>query len=835
MSLKNYQKKRDFTKTKEPNSSSSQKGNELRFVVQRHHASSLHYDFRLEMNGVLKSWAVPKGPSLNPSDKRLAMMVEDHPYDYKDFEGEIPKGNYGAGNVMIYDEGFYTSAENPDNGEKELLKELKAGSLKFELKGKKLKGEWALVKMKSKQENAWLLIKHKDKYAVDKKYDIEENIPKKIKEKGNKVSSKKTTEKEKETPKKEKKAGKKKPKTHYSPMLTKLVDRPFDDKHWLFEYKYDGYRALASVQDGMVSLYSRNHNSFDKKYPKIVEELEKLSMDVVLDGEITALDKNGKQQFQLLQNHQQKEVGKLVYYVFDILYLNGHETLDMELSDRKELLDEVFKNIESSVILKSATIDEKGKAFFKKIKKEEGEGIIAKKKESSYQPGKRNNDWLKIKTDLRQEAVIAGFTEPQGERSYFGALVMGVFQGKDFIYIGNCGTGFSDADLKTLYNKMKPLERKTTPFSEEPTIKNEITWITPKLIGELKFSAWTSDNKMRHPVFMGLRKDKNPAQVKRETKMATEKLVGNKKNEEPDDSPEDITLKLNGHNVELTNRNKIFWPEQKISKGDLLDYYQAMANIILSYLKNRPLSLNRNPNGIKDKGFFQKNINVEQAPNWIVTENIHSESNDKDIQYLICNNEATLLYMVNLGCIEINPWLSRTAHLEKPDYLVLDLDPAEINFKAVVETALAIKEVLDEQKLIGFCKTSGSKGIHVYVPFTARYTYETTRDYAKLLAKAVRKKLPKTTSMERSPKDRKKKVYLDYLQNSGGQTIAAPYSVRPKPGATVSAPLEWNELDKNLKIGDFTIQNMQDRLKDKGDLWSEMSKTKNSLKGKFEA
>lgn len=345
---------------------------------------------------------------------------------------------------------------------------------------------------------------------------------------------------------------------------------------------------------------------------------------------------------------------------------------------------------------------------------------------------------------------------------------------------------------------------------------------------------------MRHPVFIGLRSDKKARQITREIpvdeKVAKDKKSNPKKKKSSDEKKiipkreNDISLKLNGHKVELTNRNKIFWPEEKITKGDLLEYYHNISKTILPYLKNRPLSLNRHPNGLKDKGFFQKDINRDQAPKWIKTEKIHSESNDKDIDYLICNNEATLMYMVNLGCIEINPWLSRIAHLDKPDYLLLDLDPVDIEFEAVVETALAIKESLDDLGLTGFCKTSGSKGIHIYVPFAARYTYETTRLAAKLIASHSLKKIPKIGSLERSPKNRKKKVYLDYLQNSRGQTIACPYSVRPKPGATVSAPLEWNELNNQLNIKNFNIHNMQERLKEKGDLWKKISTTKNSLK-----
>ena len=864
MSLKTYREKRDFTKTKEPGKSSKKSGDkELVFVVQRHHASRLHYDFRLEMEGVLKSWAVPKGPSLNPKDKRLAMMVEDHPYGYKDFEGEIPKGNYGAGNVYKYDTGSYESVKNPADSEKQLLKELKEGSIKIRLDGEVLKGEFALVKMKGAEDNAWLLIKHDDEYA-DKKFDIEADIPQKIKDKKNKTSAETGSKKaaaKKATAKKagampegsavDKRGTRRSQKAEpvipqYKPMLTTLVDKPFDDEDWVFENKWDGYRVIAEVKNGKVNLYSRNLNRLNSKYPSVADELKEIEHDVVLDGEIMVLGKDDKADFQMLQNWNGKrdKDQQLVYGVFDILYLNGHEVIDLPLYQRKELLDEFFKYFKSKAIVNTEWVKATGKELFEKAEKSGSEGIIAKKADSTYLVGKRSKQWLKVKTHMRQEVIIVGYTEPKGGRIGFGAILLAVYKHEKLVYCGKCGTGFDDDMLKDLLKQMKLLTRKTTPFGKAPKLNDKITWLEPKLICEVKFSEWTAGGALRHPVFLGLRSDKDPKEIKKEEAMATKEHGRESQPQKTtvikDDSPQNggntgkkrankLDRQIDGNTVSLTNQNKLYWKEEKIRKGDLIDYYESVSEYILPYLKDRPQSLLRHPNGYKGDAFFQKNMNVDEIPSWLQTEKVYSESGDKYIDYLVCNNLSTLLYMVNLGCIEINPWLSRLKTKDKPDYLVLDLDPVDVPFSAVVETALATKEVVSEQKLTSFVKTSGSKGIHIFIPCARRYTYEQTRDLARLLAKEVYKKLPDITSLERSPSKRKKKVYLDYLQNGEGKTLASVYSARPKPGATVSTPLEWKEVRESLKIGDFDIFNTLDRIKKKGDLWKDLSTTNNAL------
>lgn len=874
MSIKTYNEKRDFTKTKEPAESKKKTAaaKTLRFVVQRHHASRLHYDFRLEMEGVLKSWAVPKGPSLNPKDKRLAMMVEDHPYDYKDFEGEIPKGNYGAGNVYKYDEGTYEPLEIKGNSEKELLKELNGGSIKFRLKGKKLKGEFALVKMKTAEDNSWLLIKHNDEHAL-KKFDIEADIPQKIKDKKNKTSAEKGNKKEavkkvagKQETKKQiasakeesskKTSDKNEALREYKPMLATLADKAFDDEDWIFENKWDGYRAIAEVHHGKVKLYSRNGNSFITKFGSVVDELKKIEHDVVLDGEVMAIGKKDKADFQMLQNwDSEKSKGRqLVYCVFDILYLNGHEIIDLPLFQRKELLNEFFNHFESKIVINTECVKEKGIKLFKDISKKGGEGIIAKKADGAYVLNKRSREWLKIKTHMRQEVIIAGYTAPKGGRTAFGSILLAIYKDGKLTYSGKCGTGFDDDMLKELLGKMKPLTRKTSPFDKAPKLRDKITWLKPELICEVKFTEWTGTGSLRHPVFLGLRSDKGPKEIKKEVavdvntdkpeeeiskktfakksaaksslkdeKESSRKVKSTKKRENK------LNRKIDGNTVTLTNQNKLYWKEENISKGDLIDYYESISEYILPYLKDRPQSLLRHPNGYNGKAFFQKDMNVDQIPGWLKTEEVYSESTDKNIDYLVCNNLSTLLFMVNLGCIEINPWLSRLKTMDKPDYLVLDLDPVDVPFSAVVETALAAKEVIDEQKLKAFVKTSGSKGIHIFIPCATRYTYEQTRHLTHLLAKEVYRKLPDITSLERSPSKRKKKVYLDYLQNGEGKTLASVYSARPKPGATVSTPLEWSEVKESLKLSDFDIFNALDRIKEKGDLWKDMLSTNNSL------
>ena len=826
MTLTEYVKKRLFGQTPEPKSGKNT-GKKLSFVVQRHHATHLHYDFRLELNGTLKSWAVPKGPSMNPGDKRLAMMVEDHPIDYQNFEGIIPNGNYGAGVVMIWDHGSYTSlAESRDDDVKTLRAGLKSGNLKFKLNGEKLKGEFALVKLHGAEDNSWLLIKHNDDFAVKNKYNSEDLVSDDIKKMLNNKSGEATSlphikkaMAEKKSPEiieeDEPIAGK-----AFAPMMAKLEAKVFDDADWIYERKLDGYRAIGYTGK-KAKLISRNNIDFSHDYKKIIRELGQIEDNAILDGELLIEDKNGKSSFQYIQQYEGgTDDLSLKYYVFDLLSLKGHDLRDLELIKRKELLKALIVPLNSPSIIYNDHIGEKGTALFNKAKKEGWEGIIGKDGKSYYNSGKRTDRWLKFKLQNSQEAIICGYTAPAGSRKYFGSLILGIPDGEEIRYIGNCGTGFNDAGIKEFYEKLHPLETDERPFDEKIHRISKITWVKPQLVCEVWYSEWTADRHLRHPVFKGLRVDKDKEKIVMETpdkQLADEEII-----------------EFGKKQVKVTHLNKIFWNNEGITKGELIHYYRDMAEWIVPYLKDKPISMRRQPNGIADEGFFQKDVDVTRLPEWIKTEPLYSESNDKNINYIIGDDAATLLYMVNLGCIEINPWLSSYKKPENPDFVVIDLDPHDVPFTHAVEVALKTKEIFDRMKLEVFIKTSGSKGLHIYCYLGAKYDYDFTKMFAEYTAGLIHQELPETTSIERSPAKRKNRVYIDFLQNRRGQTIACPYSVRPKPGATVSAPLHWHEVNDDLKLSDYTINNIRDRVKKIEDPWKDLMKSKGDLKKALE-
>ncbi len=787
MSLDKYLKKRNFRSTPEPGGDVKgwihpfgyqrptqvgndrgqifkKRHNQLTFVVQKHSASHLHFDLRLEKNGVLKSWAVPKGPSMDPSEKRLAIEVEDHPLEYGKFHGRIPEGNYGAGTVEIWDHGTYSTKFADEK------------MWEFYLRGKKLKGMFALIKLTNKKGSKYL--KGGNNWLLIKKREDEEPVAEKTKKESlikNKI----------DMPHKVK------------PMLATLVEKAFDKEGWTFEIKWDGYRAIAEVEKGKVKLYSRNLQSFETSFPEIFEALGGMPYDMVLDGEIVALDENGKPSFQLLQNYQKDKKGELVYYVFDILFLNGRNLQGESLKERRKQLEKIIPK--KGKIALSEVIETQGKKFFRAAKAQGLEGIVAKKESSPYQQGVRGRDWLKIKTHMRQEAIICGYTKARGEREKFGSLVLGVYKGKILKYIGHTGTGFDQKSLEFLYGKLKPLIRKKSPFETPPKTNMPVTWVKPELICEVKFAEWTQDELMRQSVFLGLREDKVPEEVEIEKfGGATEVVIGKQK-------------------LVLSNLDKIFWPVEGYTKGDLIEYYRNISPILLPYLKDRPESLLRYPDGIDGINFYHKDLDI--APRWIKKFITKTQEENKKIHYLLCQDEATLVYMINLGCIDINPWNSRIGHLNYPDYMILDLDPEEVGFEKVIETALVVHEVLEEAGIPNYPKTSGASGMHIYSPLGAAYSYDQVRDIAQIIAIKVHERLPKITSLERHPIDRKGKVYLDCFQNARGQTLATPYSVRAKPGATVSTPLEWKEVNEKLMPQLFRMENILERIKKKGDLF----------------
>ena len=812
MSLSLYKKKRNFADTPEPRAIKGSKKSKLSFVIQRHDASHLHYDFRLELEGVLKSWAVPKGPSMIAGEKRLAVMVEDHPLPYGKFYGEIPKGNYGAGTVEIWDKGQYKPLEENDNAEKSLLAQLHKGDLKFILNGTHLRGAFALVRMNDGTEKNWLLIKKKDEYAlqsfkIETIHSLKSNL-------NNKVNTAKTaTAKIKSVkPASVKKASF--PSEIPKPMLAKQSGQIMDNATWLYEMKYDGYRVISKINNGKAELYSRNANRYSKIFQSITDELNTINENVILDGEVVIENNKGISDFQLLQNYQSTKQGILKYYVFDMIYLNGHAITDFPLLKRKELLEAFFENYNFKNIFNTRYQIGDGKKLFEKLSAKGYEGVIAKEPESTYLAGKRADTWLKIKTTMMQEAIICGYTAPQNSRQYFGSVILGMYSGKILKYIGNCGTGFTEASLKELHADFEKLKTSSHSFSSVPKMngtKGKPYWIKPELVCNIKFLEWTQDEHMRNPVFMGLRKDKEVKEVINES--ADEKRIASSETEK------EKIITLSGKKIKCTNLNKIYFPGEGYTKGDLINYYQSISKFLLPYLKNRPQSLNRHPNGITGQSFYQKDMDVKQIPAWIKTVKLFSKSNDATIDYLICNDIATLIYMANLGCIEINPWHSTYLKPDEPTYMMLDLDPGEISFVDVVNTALVIKEICDVINISCYCKTSGATGLHIYIPLAAKYNYDDVKIFAEIMATIVNSRLPDTTSIERSTAKRKDKIYIDFLQNRKGQTIAAPYSVRPRAYATVSTPLLWKEVNHQLTPEMFTIKNTEQRLLKTGDLW----------------
>jgi bifunctional non-homologous end joining protein LigD len=860
MSLALYKKKRSFTKTPEPSPARAKTNSSLHFVVQEHAASHLHYDFRLEMDGVLKSWAVPKGPSMDPAIKRLAIMVEDHPSDYRNFEGIIPKGNYGAGTVIVWDEGKYEPAEINDSKkkswQKDLLRQLHAGKIKFIMHGQKLRGAFALVKSFERGENDWLLMKLNDKYASsaditrkDKSVKSKKTLHQ-VAKTSNHIYSKKTNNPKKKKPELAEKIRNERERTgikeiakgkksviphHVEPMLATLTDKPFDNDDWVFEIKWDGYRAISYIDNGKADMRSRNNLSFNEQFPPIADSLTKWKVKAVVDGEIVAVNEKGASDFQQLQGfHKNGNPAELLYYVFDIIWYNGYNLADLPLLERKKILQHIIPQ-NDHVIKYSDHVATEGKSFFKAALKQGLEGVIAKKASSAYAPGYRSKEWLKIKNNKRLEAIICGFTKGRNNRKYFGAVILGKYFGKKLKYIGHSGSGFNEKSLKDIFEKFQLLITDTCPFQRVPKTNMPVTWLKPQLVCDVKFTEWTHQKNLRHPIFAGLREDKKAANEKSEKRIKPPKETAmkdtiakprvkkikekiNEREQLLTSGSKEESIKIKGRELKLSNLDKIYWPKEKITKRDLLNYYYRIMPFILPYMKDRPQSLNRHPNGITKPGFYQKNVEGKVA-DWIETYSYKSESDGKEKQMLVCADEATLMYIANLGCIEMNPWHSRVQSPDKPDWCVIDLDPDGNPFGQVMEAALVIKKILDAAGITSYCKTSGATGIHIYIPLGAKYSYDQSRLLAQLIVGIAHQQMPSFTSIERTPAKRKKKIYLDFLQNRSIQTIASPYSLRPRPGATVSAPLQWDELKTRLTPQDFTIYNIHDRLRHMGDLF----------------
>ena len=823
MGLKEYARKRHFDKTPEPKPVEPRAKGPGRggfFCVQRHDATRLHYDFRLEVNGVLVSWAVPKGPSLDPARKALAMKVEDHPFDYGTFEGNIPEGNYGAGSVMLWDKGTYEVL-----GDASAQEQIDRGDFKFQLHGTKLNGSFAIVHMKhAGKGNEWLLIKKKDEFVVPN-YNIDDFAWS--------VATKRTQEEiagevELVNVASLKGARKASPPTNLEAMLATAVSKPPSGSQWLYEIKWDGVRALCFLENGALTIHSRRGNRCEKQYPEFRDLSSHVNAKVVwLDGEICVLDESGRSRFDLIQPRiganansvpRLAETTPATLFLFDLLYVDGYDLRGVALDDRKRMLNAIV--VPGDHVRISDTFDTHGEHMFEAARKMGIEGILAKDRRSTYESG-RSTRWLKLKVLNEQEFVIVGFTK--GEREFFGALVLAVNENGKLRHAGQVGTGFDRKLMKSIYDRMKPLITKTSPFEKKPNIREglkNVTWVRPELVCQVRFLEWTKDGVLRAPVFVGLREDKSPLEVTREEASPPEAVTPGVHPEPINLAGREVIADVDGHRVKFTNLDKLFFPKDGWKKRDLLEFYDRVSPWLLPHLKDRPLSMKRYPNGIADEFFFQKNA-ASGFPDWMRCEPIREHHPPKINHYPIADNRASLLYLVNLGCIDHNPWMSRAGNLEHPDWMLLDLDPVETSFDQIIEAMLLVRELLTSLGLKGYPKTTGGDGMHIYVPLEPVYTFDQVRSFAELLSHLAVDREPSLFTTPRSVGKRKKgRVYFDYLQIGIGKTIAAPYVVRAYDGAPVATPLDWKEVKKGLRPADFRIDNTIERFKRVGDLFA---------------
>ena len=904
--LDRYEAKRDFDRTPEPRGGEDSGWSSLRFVVQKHAARRLHYDVRLEIGGTLKSWPVPKGPSFDPNEKRLAVMVEDHPLDYLTFEAVIAPGNYGAGQMIVWDTGIYSPDEDGvlsfgdrETSDRRMQEGLAAGKLSFTLRGRKLRGSWTLVKT-TRGEREWLLIKHKDAHVRTAPDVLEDGVS---------VLSKLTID--------DLKAGRLPDPTpldrrlahcgpearfpaSVKPMLAKLTDKAFDGDGWLFEPKMDGFRLLAFVERGSVRLRSRNGNDMTALYPEVVEELRAQPHEsFVLDGEVVVLDEAGLPSFGLMQQRMggpklegaPRADGILMYYPFDLLYLDGYNVRRAPLSERKDLLGRML--VPGDVVRPIEYTVGGGEAFFAAATRLGLEGVVAKRVNSVYEAGRRGNAWLKIKATQSQEMVVGGYSAGTGARaSTFGSLLVGYYEDDLLRFAARVGTGFDQATLDVLYERMQSLRLDEMPFAPDPElgVPGDV-WLRPELVARVKFAEWGAGDHLRAPVYLGLEPGRDPRSVVRERPAAPPPPLASPAQKgaatpgrrwTADDAAAAVeqladkatrdgsmALDVGGYTVRVTNLDKALWPRTPeraaISKRDLLTYYARIAPAILPHLRDRPLTLTRYPNGVDAPSFYQKNWTYD-LPEFVETVKLFSSHNEGDVEYVMVNNLPTLLWLAQLADIEMHPWLSRCAAgpdgtglgttftgskedieasiLNYPDFLVFDFDPyiysgeegagaePELNrraFAKAVDTARSLKDILDQLSLSSFLKTSGKTGLHVYVPVRREHPYPVTRKVTELIGRFLMEQRPLDVTMEWAVSKREGKIFLDHNQNVRGKNMASVYSLRPLPGAPVSTPLRWDELD-DIYPADFTIDIVPERVERLGDLWANIDDAKHDLR-----
>jgi len=897
-SLREYRAKRDFRRTKEPEGAAGRAAprsrgvRQLQFVIQKHAASHLHYDLRLELDGVMKSWAVPKGPSLDPTQRRLAVEVEDHPMEYNTFEGTIPAGEYGGGTVMLWDRGTY----EPDDGSVDSVRRgYERGDIKIMFHGDRLRGSFALVRMASRGEGKpqWLLIKHRDTDAVPG-WDASEHDTSvttgrtmdEIRDGKSKVwHSNRSGNRESGIGNRVKSAVKSDsrfpiPDSRITPMLATIGTTIPTGAGWTFEPKYDGVRVLAFAAGASVRLITRNGKDKSHQFPEVTAGVRALALrrkrPFVLDGEIVAFSGDAPARFQALQSrmHLQGErdiAGQVkstpsALIAFDLLVDGDSVLLDQPWNVRRKRLERFIGARAPKGLRLGDSAPGDGEKLLARARRDDWEGIIAKRVDSTYQPGARSRDWLKLKVEFRQEFVVGGYTEPRNTREHLGAILLGYFDGDDLVYVGHTGGGFTRESLAAMAKRLARLERKSSPFSTPVRTNEKAHWVRPEIVVEVKFNEWTADSRLRQPIFLGVRDDKDPREVTREATSvqrghgvaraaATRRRTGaaasvksppkksaakrTAKRSASAVSGTDARLEVEldaaeherrdahltlgrGVTLSLSSLDKVWFPGRAggYTKGDVLRHYVRVAPFILPVMEDRPLVLKRFPDGINGEAFYQQKA-PPNPPAGVRVDTIEDADGDR-VERLVGGSLATLLYQVQLGTISVDPWHARVKSLGFADYSVIDLDPGpRAKFDRVVEVATWVKAELDRLGLRAALKTSGSTGLHIFLPLPARTSNEAALLIAQLVATRVASAHPREATVERTVSARPKAtVYVDYLQNVLGKSVAAAYAVRARPGATVSTPLEWDELTSKLDPRDFTIGTVGERFARVGDIWS---------------
>lgn len=843
MALEKYRKKRDFEKTPEPPGSPRPDGGRL-YVIQKHAARRLHYDFRLELDGVLVSWAVPKGPSLDPQERHLAVHVEDHPVEYGSFEGTIPKGEYGAGTVELWDRGTWEPEGDPRAG-------LAKGDLKFTLQGEKLKGAWVLAKMKARSEeegkDEWLLIKRRDEHAVEgggqailseqaQSVASGRTLEEITRDAGSSVwhSDRPADQQTEVRPAEEIRldasllAGAKQAAEmprFLKPEFATLVDKAPEGGQWLHEIKLDGYRAIARIEAGTVEMFSRNDKDWTAKFRPVADALAKLPVNsAMLDGEVVVQLPDGTTSFQALQNELSGRKDRLLYYVFDLLYLDGYDLTGVAVEERKALLERlVARTAAGGRVRYSDHAFGEGKLFWEQACNLGLEGAVSKKRGSLYRPGVRGREWLKTKCLHQQEFVIGGYTDPAGKRIGFGALLLGTYERGKLRYVGKVGTGYTEKTLHELSERLGKLETDKPPFEEDVkrTPKGS-HWVRPELVAEVAFMEWTRDGDIRHPSFKGLREDKQPSEVVEERAKPLSAVA-------PESREESQPANAKVRGVRLTNPDRVFWPAEQVTKRQLVEYYEDLAEHMLPYVLHRPVSMVRCPQGVagvapefhEEQGgpcFFHKHAGPEFPGPFQRVEIVESEGPGT---YLTITEAGSLIALAQMGVLEIHIWGSRWPDIEHPDMIVFDLDPdPAVGWPGVVEGAHLVRTLLQELGLQSFVKTTGGKGLHVVTPIKPSDDWEGVKRFAKAVADGIVTFAPEQYTSSMSKAKRRGKTFVDYLRNSRTATFIAPYSTRAKDRATISVPLRWEDLSGDVRADSYTIKNLRRRLAAlKGDPW----------------